>query len=179
MTKPLHLAGLATLILLLPGMAEQGRAATPASPQSALGAYLGQWTGQGKILDSPFSKAGNAGGETNCNWAPNRGFLVCDQKTYSPAGPSNDLSIYTYNQKDHAYHFFGLSRNSGNVRSPKLTIDGNRWTYSSQFNNSGKHVRIRTINVFTSPTTVTYRTEYSVNGAPWYLMGSGSSRRVK
>ena len=179
MKKPLLLTGLAALMLSLPGLAAVGGTATPASPLSALSAYWGQWTGQGKILDSPFGKAGDAGGETNCNWSPNHGFLVCDQKTHSPAGASNDLSIYTYNQKDHAYHFFGLSRNSGNVRSPKLTIEGNRWTYLSEFTGSGKHVRIRTINVFTSPTTVTYKTEYSVDGAPWKLMGSGSSHRVK
>ncbi len=180
MKKLLCLAAAFALLLPFCGVIDMADAATPPSPLGALGAYLGQWSGDGKILDTPYSKAASVGGITDCNWSPNHGYLVCDQKVQTPAGPSNDLSIYTYDEKEHTYQFFGLSRNNGNVRRPKLTIAGNRWIYSSAFDdNSGKHVQVRTTNEFTSATTLNFKTEYSLDGAHWLLMVSGSSHRVK
>ena len=45
----------------------------------------------------------------------------------------NDLSIYTYNETDRSYAFYGSSRNNSRVRTPKLTIEDKRWTYSGEF----------------------------------------------
>lgn len=146
----------------------------------ALGAYLGVWEGKGVSKDTPYSKAGNSSAQTNCNWSPNRGFLVCDQIVHTPAGTTqNDLSIYTYNEKDHTYAFFGLSRNDSHARTPKLTIDGKRWTYSGQFDDGAKHIQFRTVNDFTSAATVTYRAEYSEDGTHWTTMSEGTSTKVK
>jgi len=104
-----------------------------------LSAFLGKWEGKGTSKDSAYSKAGPNSAQTNCDWSPNRGFLVCEQIVHLPDGTTqNDLSIYTYNETDHSYAFYGLSRNNSNVRTPKLTIEDKRWTYSGEFENNGK-----------------------------------------
>jgi len=84
-----------------------------------LSAFLGKWEGKGTSKDSAYSKAGPSSAQTNCNWSPNRGFLVCEQTVHLPDGTTqNDLSIYTYNEPDHSYAFYGLSRNNLRVRTP-------------------------------------------------------------
>jgi len=144
------------------------QAAKEASGLNALGAYLGVWHGQGVAKGTPYSKAANDSAETTCNWSPNHGFLLCDQIVHTPEGTTqNDLSIYTYNEKAHAYAFFGLSRDDSHVRAPKLTINGKRWIYLGQFDDGGKHIQFRTVNDFTSATAVTYRAEYSEDGSHW------------
>ncbi|MGH9430867.1 MAG: hypothetical protein ACRD3T_04935 [Terriglobia bacterium] len=179
MNKLLSVAALLALLQPLPAIARQSNGAASASPLEALGAYLGQWSGDGRMLDTAYSKAADIGAITDCSWSPSHGFLICDQKIHTPAGPSEDVSIYTYNEKDHEYEFFGLSRNSREVRTPKLTIQGNRWIYSSQFTDQGKHVQFRTTNDFTSATTLTFKTEFSLDGTHWTLMLAGTSHRVK
>ncbi len=141
---------------------------------SSLGAYLGKWKGAGESKDTAYSKAGTTTAETNCNWSPNQGFLICDQKV--PTG--NDLSIYTYNEQDHTFQFVGLSRGSNRVRALKLVIEGKHWTYLSETQINGKRVQFRTVNEFTNPDTVVYKAEYSEDGEHWVLMSEGTNRRV-
>ena len=119
--------------------------------------------------DSAYSKAGPNSAQTNCNWSPNHGFLVCDQIVHLPDGATqNDLSIYTYNETDHSYAFYGLFQNNSRVRTPKLTIEDKRWSYSGEFEDNGKKIRFRTINDFTTPATVTFRPPAQNNcGAGW------------
>ena len=146
----------------------------------ALGAYAGVWQSKGVSHDTAYSKAGNNSAETRCNWSPNHGFLVCDQTVHPPdGGTQNDLSIYTYNDSDGTYQFTGLSRGSSRVRNLKLTIEGRRWTYSSQFDAGGKTVHFRTVNEFVSPSKVTFRAEYSEDGKTWTLMSEGASERAQ
>jgi|SRR5579872_6196852 len=151
--------------------------AMAAEDLNSLNAYAGRWKGAGESKDTPYSKAGPSGAETNCNWSPNHGFLICDQMVRN--GEGNDLSIYTYDEKEHSFAFYGISRGNPRARTTKLSIEGKRWTYSSEFENNGKRVQIRTVNEFTSPDLVVYRTEYSEDGEHWILMGEGANRRVE
>jgi hypothetical protein len=146
---------------------------------NSLGLYVGVWKAETVSKDTAYSKAGKRTSETTCNWGPNHGFLICDQIVHNANGDHNDLSIYTYNEKDHTFAFYGLSRDNPPVRAPKFTVEGKRWTYSSEFDDGGKHIRQRTINEFTSPDSVTYRGEYSEDGTNWIVMFEGSNKRVK
>jgi hypothetical protein len=149
------------------------------SPIVQLGAFLGKWKTTGEMKDTAYSKARSSVSESTCNWSANHGFLICDQIIESASGPRNDLSIYTYNEQEHAFSFFGLSRNDHEPRATKLTIEGDLWTYWNEEDDNGKHVRFRTTNRFTSQSAVVWRSEYSEDGAHWILMGEGRDTRVK
>lgn len=156
------------------------QSAKPATGVDALGAYVGVWEGKGTAKDTIYSKAGDTSATTDCKWSPNHGYLICDQMIHNPEGKDqNDLSIFTYNEATQSYDFFGLSRNASDTRTPKLTIEAKRWTYSGTFDDGPKHIQYRTVNDFTSPTTVTYRAEYSEDGKHWTVMSEGASTRVK
>jgi hypothetical protein len=149
------------------------------SPLAKLSPFVGKWKTSGEMKDTAYSKARLSISENTCDWSANRGFLICDQIIQSASGPGNDLSIYTYNEKDHAFAFFGLSRNDPEPRATKLTIEGNLWTYWDEEEHNGKHVRFRTTNRFALPSTVVWRSEFSEDGVRWVLMGEGQDTRVK
>jgi hypothetical protein len=145
-----------------------------------LGAYLGEWDGTGTMKATPYSQAGTVSAKTTCEWSPNHDFFVCDQLTQTPDGPGADLSVYTYDPTSGAYVFYELSRAGGRVRQPHLSIRDSTWTYEGSFTDrNGKHVKTRTVNVWTSPTVVTYTVEYSTDGTHWVEMGAGKAVRIK
>lgn len=49
---------------------------------------------------------------------------------------------------------------------------------TDEFDDGAKHIQFRTTNKFTSPTTMTWRSEYSEDGAHWILMGEGTDSRT-
>ena len=150
-----------------------------ASELEKLGALLGHWNTSGEMKDTPYSKARTkSNDEMTCSWTPNHGFLVCDQIIHTLTETRNDLSIYTYNEKQHTFSFFGLSRNDTEARTTKLTIEGSLWTYFDESDEGGKHVQFRTTNQFSSPSTVIWRSEYSEDGVHWTLMGQGTDKRI-
>ena len=160
-----------------------GLAAQPASAEASgiekLAMFLGHWRTTGEMKETPYSKARKkSDDEMTCQWMPNHGFLICDQILYRPEGTKNELSIYTYNEKDRSYVFFGVGRDDKEARSTELTDDNNVWTYSDESDEAGKRVQFRTVNTFASPTVMTWRSEYSEDGTHWILMGEGKDTRI-
>jgi hypothetical protein len=144
-----------------------------------LGVFLGHWRTTGEMKETPYSKERKkSDDEMTCRWMPNHGFLICDQLIHRPQGTDNELSIYTYNEKDRAYAFFGVGRDEKEARTTQLTIEDNVWTYADESDEAGKRVQFRTINTFVSPTVVTWRAEYSDDGTHWILMGDGKDTRI-
>ena len=158
-------------------LAAQGQ--KPAREIEILAAFLGRWNASGEVKGADSGKSGmKINSEMTCNWAANHGFLICDQIIHAPDGDRNDLSIYTYSEKDHAFAFFGITRGSKEARTTKLTIEGNVWTYSSSETDGGKQTQYRTTNRFTSATNVVWRAEYSQDGEHWTTTAEGSDSRV-
>jgi len=172
--KTLSLGILACFLLL--GVTSETKA--QAVGIDKLSAYIGKWKSTGTILDTAYSKAATASSETNCQWSANHGFMICDQLVYLSAEVHNDVSIYTYDPKAGAFAFVGISRDAPRPRTPKLTIEGNIWTYSNEFDDGPKHIRFRTVNEFTSANSITWRSEYSADGLHWTITGSGNVTRV-
>ena len=156
----------------------RGNAADPSAPAGELdklGAFVGHWKASGELKDKAETKVS---AEMSCNWAANHGFLICDQMIHTPDGVQNDLSIYTYSEKEHGFQFFGITRGSKEARSTKLTIEENIWTYSSEETNNGKKTQYRTINKFFTPSHVDWRSEYSEDGEHWTVTAEGSDARA-
>jgi hypothetical protein len=167
------------LMIILVVISMQAFAQVQRSELGKLKAFLGHWKTEGEFKDTPYSKAHPSKSEMSCDWTPNHAFLLCDQTIHTPTGDKNDLSLYTYNEQSHVFRFFGVSQNDAEARTTKLTIEDNRWTYLDEGHDKGKHVRFRTTNKFTSPTTMSWRSEYSEDGVHWTLMGEGTDTRVR
>lgn len=143
-----------------------------------LDAWSGRWTTQGKLYDTAYSHAGDITITMTCGWSAYNGYMICDHIFSGPAGKSNDLTIYTYNQADKSYQFCSVDH-AGVLRSTPLTIEGRIWTYNSEMEKDGKKILIRTINDFSTTGTVTWNTKFSADaGAHWTLMNEGVDTKV-
>jgi len=144
-----------------------------------LGLFLGRWSTTGEMKATPYSKARKkSDDEMICQWMPNHGFLICDQLIRGAQGTKNELSVYTYSEKDHNYAFFGIARDEKEARTTKLSVDDKVWTYSDESDEAGKRVQFRTVNTFISPTEMRWHSEYSEDGTHWILMGEGKDSRL-
>jgi hypothetical protein len=159
-------------------------AADTAKPTAdVLGRWVGgKWTGDGKLVDSDYSKAMAVGGVTNCAWSPDHIFVICDQNNTIDGKPERDLSVYAFDPEKGTYRMFGMSPGGGRPRVTELSIssDHNRWEYLGKAEISGKQVEFRTVNVFRDNDHVDWWSEYSTDdGAHWVRMGEGKESRQK
>jgi len=142
----------------------------------------GKWVGEGKMVNSDYSKAGTVGGVTNCGWSPDHIFVICDQAVHMDEQRRRDLSIYAFDPAKAQYHLFGLSPEGERPRVTELSItaDGNHWEYLGKADINGKAVQFRTTNVFRDNNHVDWWSEYSTdNGVHWNRMGEGSEARQR
>ena len=147
-----------------------------AAPLDELNRFVGTWQSQGTFVDSPYQKAGSATATTTCAWSSDHVFLICQQSVVMEGKADSDLGIYTYDATQNTYRFYSLR--TGQVTASAITIDGNTVTYPISFNDKGKAVTIRTLNIFDSPTLYHWRTEYSADGGTsWTPMASGVSKK--
>ena len=158
-------------------------AANSSPGADALGRWVGgTWTGDGKLVDSDYSKASTVGGVTKCSWSPDHIFVVCDQANTMNGEGRRDLSIYAFDPDKSAYHMFGMSPSGERPRVTDLSItpDQNRWEYLGKAEIGGKSVQFRTVNVFRDADHVDWWSEYSTDGgARWVRMGEGKESRQK
>src|SRR5262249_23494418 len=152
----------------------------PGPEISKLGAFVGKWKIEGTTVDSPFSKAGKSLTIATCDWSRNGYFVICDEAINLPEGPVNTLFIFGYNTEEKSYMTYGINNPGGEPFSGRLIIEGNTWTYPSEFKNKDKLIKFRTVNIFTSSDLVLYKVEYSEDGgAHWITTGEGKETRIK
>lgn len=142
----------------------------------------GKWVGDGQFLESAYSSAAKVGGVTRCGWSPDRIFVVCDQDVTFAGTPMRDLSIYAFDPKANAFHFYQVTPTGGEPHSGSLEIsaDGTNWIYLGSGEMSGKKVQFRTTNQFQGKDQVDWWSEVSADdGKTWTKTGSGSESRQK
>ncbi len=158
-------------------------AETPKPTADVLGRWVGgKWVGDGKLVDSDYSKAMAVSGVTHCAWSPDHIFVVCDQNNTIAGKAERDLSIYAFDPEKAAFRMFGMSLGTERPRVTDLTIspDHNRWEYMGKTEIKGKPVEFRTVNVFRDNDHVDWWSEYSTDdGAHWVGMGEGKESRQK
>ncbi|HEY5425494.1 MAG TPA: hypothetical protein VIJ77_02995 [Candidatus Tumulicola sp.] len=168
----------ASVAFLAAGGSAHGPAIAQAAAASAmLDRLVGTWDGPGTFVDSAYSKAGTADAKTTCAWSNDRQFVICQQHVVMNGKSTDDVAVYTYDAAAQKYHFYNIGPARANAT--ELTVAGDTMTYSDSFTDGSKHVSTRTLNVWSSPKSYTWRAEYSLDGgATWTLMGSGTATRT-
>jgi hypothetical protein len=124
--------------------------ATRASdPAAKLGMWEGRWTYDERDYETPYSHAHTSNGTSVCNWAPNRGFMVCDYLNSSPGNgvPSNDLAVFSYNPAAHTYARLGIFKDTKPF-AEQVTVRGNTWVTSADIPHKGATLLYRNVHVF-------------------------------
>jgi len=88
------------------------------------------------------------------------------------------LSILAYDAEAKAYTYYGIS-SFGESDAAKGSLTGSTWTWLWDGKAAGKPAKFREIEEQVSPTSQTFKIEYSVAGGPWTVVMEGKSTKVK
>jgi hypothetical protein len=175
----MHRLTLSIIAVLIPGLA----AASPVSdPTSRLGMWDGRWTYTERDYDTKYSHANTNHGTGDCNWAPNRGFMVCDYLNRSPGNgvPMNDLAVFSYNPAEHSYARLGIFKDRKSF-AEKVTVDGNTWVTSTDIPSKRGTLVYRNVHVFSRDgTQASATTQISAdNGKTWTTISTFTATKTE
>ncbi|MGH8378473.1 MAG: hypothetical protein ACRER7_05915, partial [Gammaproteobacteria bacterium] len=88
--------------------------------------------------------------------------------------------VYTYDAKSCLYHVQSVPL-GGDDPGPAgtLIIKGNVWTFPWEYQDQGKTVYFRVVNVFMTPNTIEYRQEFSTDKVHWTVMAKGHEVKIQ
>lgn len=150
----------------------------PLSPQlQALNEGVGTWVYHGKLLQSPYAKAGNWDWNEECSWSANRIDLVCSFDMHWPDSNDHSVALSTYNTLDKSYwHYEIIDDYKGDKPVvSRMSVTANTWTETSvSADINGKATQhYRVVYTFMSPTKVEVSFHISKDGVHWETLGSG------
>jgi hypothetical protein len=153
-------------------------APTVASEISRMDVWVGKWQSQTEVLNTPYSEAATVSSDMTCSWSPNHGFVLCDHLVHGAEGTTNSLSVYTYDERDKVYKFFGVDKDAS-PREVPLEVKGNVWSFGTEVQNQDKTILFLTSDEFVSATSMRFRTEFSDdNGQHWKTLNQGELTKI-
>lgn len=169
---------LCNLLAVAGGLAQQNRKPGRAQAMGLerLRILAGTWKSNGERYATDYSKAGKSFATLhNDCWASGE-FYACDQIV---DGASKSLVIFSVDEKTGEYNSYAIGSQGGAAHHGSLRIEGNTWTYADPPGASNIKVHFRTINVFTQPSVIHYRVEYSRDDKHWTTMLEGVETKQK
>lgn len=135
----------------------------------------GTWKSAGQTFDTQYTKAGavdfttyrdcwREGAEYKCVYVVNRKLQL--------------FSIFDWDAGDGIYH-----ENQITVQGPSpvfnIVVKGNTWTYDQDGQDKqGNVYHYRIVRTYTSPTSVQFTNQYSLDGKTWVTLEQGTETRV-
>lgn len=163
------------MLMILSGAAALAADTAPSAALAKLKVFAGAWRSDSEKFDTIYSSAGKVSSLQSNECSINGGFYICNQ---SSNGVSRVLLVFTYKGGD-SYGVTYVPADGSHAVSGELIINGDTWTYPGQLTKLGQVTYMRTVNVFTSPDTIQYRQEFSVDQQNWTLMAQGTETRIK
>ena len=141
--------------------------------------YVGTWKTEGEVkAGSPYGPAGKFSSTATCEWFTGGFHLVCRGEGTGPQGKMTDLAILAYDASAKVYTYYGIN-SRGETDNDKMTLTGNTWTATWEDKVAGKPGKGRYTEVQESPSSYTFKLEYSVAGGPWAVIEEGKATKVK
>jgi hypothetical protein len=146
------------MALLLPALALLSVASAATSdgsqasdPTRQLGIWEGRWTYTEHDYETPYSQAHTSDGTADCDWTPNRGFMMCDFLNRNPGAgtPVNDVAIFCYSPAARTYMRLQVFRDAKPFLA-QITVKGNTWVTSVDFPDKRGTIIYRDVYVFSS-----------------------------
>jgi hypothetical protein len=145
---------------------------------SRMDVWVGHWQSETRVLNTPYSEAASVTSEMTCSWSPNHGFVLCDHLMHGVDGTTNSLSVYTYDERDKVYKFFGVEKDSY-PREVPMQVKGNVWSFGTEVQNQNKTIMFLTSDEFVSDRSMHFRTEFSDdNGQHWKELNRGELTKI-
>jgi len=152
----------------------------PGPEHQKLAYFVGKWTAEGTVSESPFGPGGKTSSLDMCEWFEGKFAVVCRYDGKGPAGPMKGLGIMGYSADQKVYTYYGLDNSAMITTSvARGTVAGNIWTYTDESVVGGQKVTSRYTLTVTSPDTYTFKWEMRGADGKWTTVGGGKTTRVK
>jgi hypothetical protein len=161
--------GMGTLLAQAP--ASPAPASNAPSGIEAIWAYAGTWKVEIDHLDTPpFSKAGHEATNLHNDCWKSGVYFACRQIV---DGDPKVLIVFTCVKPDHSCTSYQIPPDGSDPGAGKLIVEGNTWTFPWTITNDGKTTYFRVVNVWSTPTTIDYRQEFSTDQVHWTRTATG------
>jgi len=175
-----------TVIVLLTLVAASGALAQetptvmqrPSPEHMKLAGFVGNWTTQGEVVESPLGPAEKWSGTIRSEWFAG-GFAVVrhvDEKG-SITADFHALDVITYDASAKMYTWYNVD-NQGWSGLLKGTFSGDAFTIAWEAQAKGKPYKLRGMAKWLGPDTLTYVSEYSEDGTIWKPLSRSTDIRV-
>jgi hypothetical protein len=168
--------------LALIACAGASQASEASNPVGKLGISEGRWSYVERDYETPYGHDHTNSGTANCNWAPNRGFMICDYLNRNPGNgvPANDLGVLTYNPLTHSYARLGIF-NDAEPFAEQLRVEGNTWVASARILRKRETLIYRNVHVFSTDESLAHAiTAVSAdNGKTWTTISRFTATKVR
>lgn len=158
----------------LPAHLASAEQAQNASGIDALRAYAGTWKIAIDRLDTPYSKAGHETSTLHNDCWQSGPYFACRQIV---DGDSKVLLVFTCSG-EHDCTSYQIPPHGADPGAGKLVLDGKTWSFPWQVTEGAKTTWFRVVNVWSSPTTIEFRQEYSTDQAHWTVTATGHETKV-
>ena len=150
----------------------------PGPAHKRIGYFVGKWTSEGEMKQSPFGPAGKYTGTDRSEWFPGGFFLVLHSDEKGPLGEFKALAVMGYNPDEKVYTYNAFN-SMGMAESSRGTVQGDTWTWLSESKMGGKMTKSRFTIKEVSPTSYTYKFDTSSDGKTWTNIMEGKATKVK
>jgi len=150
------------------------RPITVAARLKPLVVLAGTWKTDGQRYATEYSKAGRDTSLLHNDCWGSGVFFACDQIV---DGKSTALIVFSPGDKPGAFHNYAIPSAGGPAGLGLLTIADTTWVWGPALGDTSG-TRWNTTNVFTTPTTIRYRVQFSHDGRNWTTMSEGNERKL-
>jgi hypothetical protein len=140
----------------------------------AIWAYAGVWKTEMEHFDTAMSKAGKEAHLLKNDCWKSGAYVACRQIVDDAP---KVLIVFTC-KDEHDCTSYQIPPQGGEAGSGKVMLDGNTWTFPWSVTENGKTTYFRVVNVWSSPTAIDFRQEFSTDQEHWTRTASGHEVKV-
>lgn len=163
---------------LTAALVAQAPAMKPGPEHKRIAFFVGSWSYQGEVKESPLGPAGKVTGTETCEWFAGGFQLVCRSKGTGPRGPATGMSVMSYDGARKMYTFYAMSSQGDNI-FVRGNVADKVWTWADEAQIEGKPVKIRATVTEESPTSYSFRLEAQMGDGPMTVVEQGKSTKTK
>jgi hypothetical protein len=139
---------------------------------------VGRWQIGGTGLPAPGSPAGPVALSLDCQWFASGLEVVCAYGGTVAGQPYQEADVYSYDGKTKTYPIYSVL-NPGGVMQGKLVIQPGTWVHVWDLQMDGKPAKMRLTLTDVTPAGGKWKTDMSVAGGAWTVMGEGTYTKAK